>query len=180
MNTIDVMVDLETSGKAAGCVILSMGACTFNTNKTFHANISRLSCLNVGLKEDHDTLSWWDRQSKDVYHEAFGGTTSIIHALGSFSDWLLTLGVPKKKIYVWGNGAKFDLGILEAAYTACDMKYPIDYKNERCYRTLKNLYFNIKPYEFVGHKHNALHDALNQAEHASMILRKHFAVTKEQ
>lgn len=59
------------------------------------------------------------------------------------------------------------------------MIYPIDYRNERCYRTLKNLYFNIKPLEFAGNKHNALHDALNQAEHASMILRKHFSVIKE-
>lgn len=179
MNTIDVMVDLETPGKRAGCGILSIGACTFKEDKTFIANISRISYLDAGLKEDQDTLNWWDKQDRNVYDQAFNGKTPLVIALGNFSDWLSSLGVPKAKVYVWGNSAKFDLGILEAAYAACDMKYPIDYRNERCYRTLKNLYFNIKPMEFAGNKHDALHDALNQAEHASMILRKHFSVVKE-
>lgn len=179
MNTVDVMVDLETTGRGAGCGILSIGACTFNTHRTFSVNISRLSCLDLGLREDHDTLNWWDKQSKEVYDAAFNGTTSLIKALGDFSDWLRSLGVSGNKIFVWGNGAKFDLGILEAAYTSCRIEYPIHYKNERCYRTLKNLYFDIKPEKFKGDKHNPLHDALNQAEHASAILRKHFSLVKE-
>ena len=179
MNTVDVMLDLETTGKAAGCGILSIGACTFNKERTFTESISRITCLDAGLRDDQNTLNWWEKQDRNVYNLAFGGRTQLVVALGDFSDWLRSLGVPKNKVYVWGNSAKFDLGILEAAYAACDMIYPIDYRNERCYRTLKNLYFNIKPLEFAGNKHNALHDALNQAEHASMILRKHFSVIKE-
>lgn len=179
MNTVDIMLDLETTGTRAGCCILSMGACTFNKERTFTESISRITCLDAGLEDNQDTLNWWFKQGKDVYNLAFNGDTPLTTALGSFSDWLRTLGVPKNKVYVWGNSAKFDLGILEAAYVACRMEYPIDYKNERCYRTLKNLYFNIKPMEFAGSKHNALHDALNQAEHASAILKKHFSVVKE-
>lgn len=179
MNTVDVMVDLETTGTKAGCCILSMGACTFNRERTFKASISRITCLDMGLKDDQNTLNWWDRQDKIVRGAAFNGETPVIVALGNFSDWLRTLGVPKNKVYVWGNSAKFDLGILEAAYVACNMDYPIDYKNERCYRTLKNLYHSIKPDPFQGNRHDPLNDALNQAAHASAILRKHFSVVKE-
>lgn len=179
MNTVDVMLDLETTGTRAGCCILSIGACTFNKERTFTESISRITCLDAGLKDDPNTLNWWDKQNKDVRDLAFNGRVQLVVALGAFSDWLRSLGVPKSKVYVWGNGAKFDLGILEAAYVACRMEYPIDYRNERCYRTLKNLYTNIKEGPFKGNKHDPLADALNQAEHASMILRKHFSVVKE-
>jgi hypothetical protein len=179
MKTIDVMLDLETTGTRAGCCILSIGACTFRENKTFSANISWLTCLDAGLEDNQDTLNWWCKQGKDVYDLAFNGDTPLTTALGSLSDWLRSLGVPKNKVYVWGNSAKFDLGILEAAYVACRMDYPISYKNERCYRTLKNLYSDIKEGPFKGNRHDPLADALNQAEHASMILRKHFSVIKE-
>lgn len=179
MNTVDVMVDLETTGTRAGCCILSIGACTFNKERTFNESISRITCLDAGLKDDQNTLNWWDKQDKTVYNKAFNGRTQLVVALGDFSDWLRSLGVPKNKVYVWGNSAKFDLGILEAAYVACRMEYPIDYRNERCYRTLKNLYSDIKADRFKGAKHDSLADALNQAEHASTILRKHFSVIKE-
>jgi hypothetical protein len=179
MNTVDVMLDLETTGTRAGCGILSMGACTFNRERTFLTNISQVTCLDAGLTNDPSTLDWWSKQDKTVRGAAFNGDTPLTSALGAFSDWLRTLGVPKNKVYVWGNSARFDLGILEAAYAACNMDYPIDYKNERCYRTLKNLYFNIKAEPFQGVKHDPLADALNQAAHASAILRKHFSVIKE-
>ena len=177
-NTVDVMIDLETVGKMAGCGILSIGACTFDIRSVFNESISQISCLNAGLVEDPETLSWWSKQPREVYLTAFSGEVSIIKVLGDFSDWLRTLGYPKDKVYVWGNGAKFDLGILEAAYAAVGMDYPIDYKNERCYRTLKNLYYDIKAEKFEGQKHNALHDAIHQARHASAILKKHFSVIK--
>jgi len=175
MNSIDIMLDLETTGKRAGCPILSIGACDFNSIRRFEANISHISCLDVGLKDQYETMNWWDKQSEEAKNVAFSGKEPLVEALGRFSDWLRSLNTSKDKVFVWGNGAKFDLGILEAAYVACDMVYPIDYQNERCYRTLKNLYYSIKAGEFIGTKHNALHDALHQAKHAKEILERHFA-----
>jgi hypothetical protein len=70
---------------------------------------------------------------------------------------------------VWGNAASFDLKILEKAYKLMQIEVPWKYYNEMCYRTLKNLYPEIK-IMCNPHKHEALQDAIYQAEHAVRIL----------
>ena len=92
-----------------------------------------------------------------------------------FSDWFRKLDGVQKSKFVWGNGADFDLPILGAAFKAIGMEIPWAAYNGRCYRTLKNLYKEIAMDKFIGTKHNALQDAMNQAIHASTILQKHFS-----
>lgn len=173
--SLDVMIDLETVGTSAGCGILSIGACTFNHSHTFYKKIDLESCKLIGLTEDQDTMAWWRKQDPEAKREAFSGTNSIVEVLGNFSDWFRRLPGDADKIFVWGNGADFDLPILAAAYAAAKMQKPWKPFNGRCYRTLKNLYFSVKMQPFDGMKHNALADAKNQASHARNILRIHFA-----
>ena len=56
----NVMIDLETTGVAAGCCILSIGACTLDLNNEFYQKISLASCYDRGLKDLPSTLDWWD------------------------------------------------------------------------------------------------------------------------
>jgi exodeoxyribonuclease VIII len=76
-----------------------------------------------------------------------------------------------KDFLVWGNGADFDLPILSAAYVAAGFGGP-PWKpyNGRCYRTLKNLRPDVPRPERRGTAHNALDDAVFQAEHAIALL----------
>ena len=173
-NSIDVMLDLETTGIAAGCGILSIGACTFSLENTFYQKIQYQSNCLLGLKDDYSTLAWWNKQDPAAREEAFSGTESILTALGKFSDFLRSLDAPNDKIFIWGNGADFDLPILSAAYNHASMKLPWAPFNGRCYRTLKNLYKDVK-IKRSGMKHNALDDAKNQAVHAHEILQIHFS-----
>lgn len=172
--SIDIMVDLETPGTKAGCGILAIGACSFDGTHTFYEKINHLSCLSAGLRDDPETLKWWDRQDKLAKDEAFSGTKNLVMVLGQFADFLRGLPATSKATFVWGNGADFDLPILAAAYQAVGMKTPWEPFNGRCYRTLKNLYKDIKMQKFQGLKHTALADARNQALHAREILRIHF------
>lgn len=175
MNSLDVMIDLETTGTKAGCGILSIGACTFDGNHKFYDRIHHSSSIELGLVDDPDTLAWWARQNPEARMEAFSGETHILNALGKFSDWFKRLPADNKNVFIWGNGADFDQPILQAAFVKAGMKAPWAPFNSRCYRTLKNLYFGVKAPAFQGIKHNALADAMHQASHAREILSIHFS-----
>ena len=165
------MIDLETGGLKAGCPVLAIGACSFDSSEKFYQKISLDSCLSAGLKILPETMAWWDKQDPRAREEAFSGTKDLVMVLGEFSDWFIGLQRTKGDIYIWGNGADFDLPILSAAYQAVEMKEPWKPYNGRCYRTLKNLFYDVKPDKFEGIKHTALADAEFQAAHALKILK---------
>lgn len=172
MNSIDLMVDLETTGTSAGCKILSIGVCSFDETETFYSKISISS--QPSLRDDYATIAWWDKQNIEAREEAFSGVLDLVKVLGNLADFITRLQKKYKNVYIWGNGADFDIPILGAAYEAVGIKKPWKPYNGRCYRTLKNLIENrgIPPDEFIGVKHNALNDARYQARHALKLLRK--------
>ena len=167
----NIMVDLETLGKRAGCSILSIGAVKFDLDglgEGFYVTVNRLSCKEAGLFEDPDTISWWDRQSdeakvilKQVEEPA---ALHLQEALDKFAAF-----ISKEKI--WGNGSDFDNAILYACYAAVDKEVPWKFWDSRCYRTLKGLFPDVKLAR-VGTYHNALDDAKSQALHAIEIMKE--------
>ena len=182
---VKVMVDLETLGTRAGCVILSIGAVVFDpkadsVGEEFYSVISARSCLNRGLVVDDSTLRWWTLQTDEAQSVLKMAqdprSRSLETVLGDFNMWLETLG-SKKNIEVYGNGSDFDNAILYAAYAACTMDANWHFWNSRCFRTLKNL-TSIKADARIGVHHNALDDAKFQALHANKILRYLAEVTE--
>jgi len=176
---INVMIDLETLGTSPGCVILSIGATIFDVatsvllrtdlDAMFYGSISIDSSEKAGLKIEQATVDWWHAQQPDSVADAFGGVANIKDILDDFSNYLGLLD-SYGTVRVWGNAASFDLKILEAAYKILDIKVPWKYRNEMCYRTLKNLFPQVPTEKFDGIKHNALHDAIYQGYHAEKIL----------
>src|SRR3954471_22721479 len=95
------MVDLETLGLKAGCAILSIGACAMrlDTNdqidgeNLFYQPIQLQSCLDVGLRIEAQTLTWW-MTHESVTHEArmqaFCSEVAapLPMALDAFTTWL--------------------------------------------------------------------------------------------
>lgn len=172
-NSMDVMVDLETLGTSPGCIILSIGATTFDERFQFYEKISLQDSDRQGFMEDPETMAWWSKQEPIVYAEATNGEKTVQEVLGEFSDWYKRL--PATNVFIWGNGADFDLPILREYYTTMKMKAPWKPFNGRCYRTLKNLYPKITVTRAAAAvKHNALMDAIFQAQHACAILSQHF------
>lgn len=174
----NVMVDLETLGQAPGCIVLSIGAVAFDDQglgSEFYTVINIDHSVELGLLRNQDTLDWWDKQSPEaqkVLSEAKDKKKSVtVHeAIKNFNQYLLPFTHGGVKI--WGNGANFDNTILAAMYGAAGLKTPWPFWNDRCYRTLKNLYKDIKPEAArEGTYHNALDDAITQARHAVQIFQ---------
>lgn len=171
-----VMVDLETLGKRAGCVVISIGAVAFDPETDilgpeFYTVINRESCLQVGLQEDQETLNWWSQQqhaARIIVDQATEGGILLSEALDNFTEYLSQFGL--STVHLWGNGSDFDNTILSACYSATDKQIPWLFWNNRCYRTLKNLRPELRAVRNGVH-HNALDDAKFQAAHAIKLLR---------
>lgn len=167
----DVMVDLETLGTLPGSAILSIGAVAFDEfgvgDEEFYMPITRGSCEALGLKTSPETLAWWEKQSEEarrVLNDPDG--FMLEQALHGFDCWLRENF--SENVRIWGNGANFDNPLLACAYEAINVKPCYKFYNERCYRTVKNQYPDVK-LERSGTYHNALDDARCQAEHLVRI-----------
>ncbi len=175
----DVMVDLETLGRGAGCVVLSIGAVAFDyktgkLGEEFHQVIRTLSCLDVGLYIDPETEAWWEKQPEEARKvvkqaKAIRGNKILSQSLGDFNKYLHKVGLTNCRI--WGNGSDFDNAILLNCYAATGIAPNWEFYNNRCFRTLKALEPDIRM-ERHGVYHNALDDAKTQALHAIKVLRK--------
>lgn len=157
----NVMADLETLSTRANAVILSIGACEFGTNgigRTFYQTIyaeqgDRHVCPN--------TAAWWEKQPQEAKDALPVDRTPLRDALLNFGLWL-----PKDAL-LWGNGSDFDNAILADAFTQFG-DIPWKFYNNRCYRTVKSL-FPVAPMQRIGTHHNALDDAISQANHLIAI-----------
>jgi hypothetical protein len=162
-----LMLDLETMGKRAGCAIVSIGAVEFDIEtgkfgREFYERVELQSCLNVGLFVEASTVYWWMQQS-DAARKEFCAEpkANIKGALERLDAFMACLG----DYQIWGNGASFDLSILEAAYFAIGTgeNLPWKFRNERDVRTLVSLAPIIKQnYPFIGTEHSPIDDCKYQ------------------
>lgn len=158
-----VMVDLETLGLTPNSVILSIGAVKFDPRTGeigggFERKIDIGSSIARGFTINVDTLQWWSNQSLDARTATFdGGKVRIPDALASFSEFF------GDSVYIWGNGADFDIAMLKTAYERLGADTPWNYKNTRCYRTMMSEFGEPSDYVKPTLAHRALPDAISQA-----------------
>ncbi len=166
-----LMVDIETMGNISYSSIISIAAVEFDidsgeTGKVFEINVDLQSCIDAGLILNADTIMWWMKQS-DEARNSFKNSVSLAKALQSFGDFC------NKKYQIWGNSARFDLGILQNAYNKIQLDIPWDFRKERCVRTLVSFKPEIKNnFPYKGVAHNAVADCLNQIEYCCAIWKE--------
>jgi DNA polymerase III epsilon subunit-like protein len=180
-----VMVDLETMDSSPTAAIAAIGAVYMDLNtgelgKTFYEKVDLQSSMDLGLTVSADTIQWWLKQNDAARFEMTQSGESIMRALNRFSDfiggkWVFdeTDGIGSfvpSDVRVWGNGASFDNAVLANAYAKCGKSRPWQYYNDRCYRTIKNMYPHVV-LERSGTHHNALDDAISQAKHLVNIIK---------
>ena len=168
------MVDIETFGTKPGSIILNIGAVAFDieTGKTgsiFSKDIDMKSSEKAGLTLDLDTVKWWLSQPKDAQKEINqhkGG--ELKNVLIQFAMWIRD-NCPND-VQVWGNSARFDFGIIEAAYDVVGLEKPWNHFNERDVRTIVSFGKEIKDnMPFIGIKHYAIDDCKHQIKYCSEI-----------
>jgi DNA polymerase III epsilon subunit-like protein len=160
-----VMIDIETLGRDPGAAVLSIGAVRFDlggVGETFHRSISLESCQEAGLSIEAATLEWWLDQD-DAAQTVLTGGEDLAEVLAAFKAWY---GDADE---VWANSPAFDCTILEAAGEAVGIEMPWAFYEERDFRTLKELP-GAADVEQSGTDHDALADAVHQAEVASATL----------
>lgn len=168
------MIDLETMGTSNNAAIVAIGACEFDwtcainpIGRTFYKRIDLVDAAKYGVI-DAATVIWWLEQAHDAQAELYGeGRYPLVQALGELNKWF---DDPNYK--VWGNGATFDNVILRNAYTAAKVVCPWQYRNDGCFRTMKNML--AKPDQNLlqgGLRHHALDDAVRQAQYLINAVR---------
>lgn len=165
------MIDLETLGKKRGCQVLSLGAVEFGPEglgRTLYRVFARDEQESLGLHVDESTVKWWDKQSAEAREVLTAPTEPLHYCLTEFSQFC-AVSAASTKLRLWGNGSDFDNQILEEVYEVAGRKMPWVFFNNRCYRTLKGLMPESK-IDRSGTHHNALDDAISQAQHAVQLL----------
>lgn len=175
-----VMLDLETMGNKSNAALISIGAVAFDiitgeTGREFYNRIDLQSCLDRGLVINASTLYWWLTQNRQAQEEVAKGGDDLAAVLEGFEFWLRGT---VKRVKLWGNGARFDIGLLEDAYVACGYKeMPWGFRNERDLRTLVAFAPEIKTLVTTEWKnkmieHHPIDDCKMQIAYASEIWNK--------
>lgn len=166
-------IDLETLNTTPDAAIISIGACFFDPIKgeigaKFYQAIDINNAIENGTVSG-STLTWWVQQKENA-KEVFSDPDAlpIMNALGFFRQWV-TLNRIDADVQVWGNGATFDNVILEYAFNKEKILCPWKFNKNRDLRTIKELAKQLNDGNTVkidrtgGTEHNALDDAINQA-----------------
>lgn len=171
-----LMLDFETLDVAESPVILSMGAVVFNENgivDCISEKIDTRSCIDLGCTISDDTITWWDKQSKEARDAAFGGKTNISYAMGMLVDFYKKYECAE----IWSKGSIADIRWTNNILAKLNLKSPWNFWDEMCFRT----YLKYSPkvdFQPVGETHNALDDAMNQAMQWIEINQKSSANTQ--
>ena len=169
----DIMLDLETmSQEDSNAAIGAIGAVSFDRQRQvvgdrFYVVVDLQSSLDSGGVVDGDTITWWLKQSESARMALCEDSKPLSEALTLFDDWFRTQGDPEC-ICVWGNGVDYDNVILRNSYRRLGRSAPWNFRNQKCYRSLKTDFPEVR-YIPTGTLHNAADDAYSQVWHLLRI-----------
>ena len=160
-----VMIDLETYGTEAGCVLRSIGAVFFDPNHgtfgdEFYRNFTHEDQISRGAFIDPETQKWWDKQSSSAQEILWIDQKPFYQSMLEFDQFFKRF----KGKFVWSQGSNFDGVLLEHSLKMFDLKVPWRFFNSRDTRTAYQMSgLDTKSIFRKGTYHNALDDAKHQA-----------------
>ena len=169
----DLSIDIETLGTKSYSCVISIGASFFDpetgdVGESFYSEIDIDSAKALGLCTDASTLAWWEKQSEGARSIFLAkNRPQISEVLEKFAEWVKGHCDPKN-VRPWGNGAGFDVNLVQDAMHLANVKVPWVFWNIRDMRTVvavcKPALDITKSVERQGVHHNALDDAIHQAK----------------
>lgn len=190
MSADHISIDIETLGTKPGSVIASIGAVIFDPKagvqnveelmvNSFKVLLDIRNSIAVGMDVSGDTISWWMAQSDAARKATFYPDNK--KDLKSPGEGILEFVAFIKRVerpQVWGNGANFDITLLESLMDKLDIKYPWSYTKVRCLRTLRA----VAPFRYEDMPkndlpHDCLADAIFQAQNIQLIAEKNPTLT---
>ncbi len=162
-----LMIDIETTGTDPGCRVLTIGAFGFakdGTQVEFYKHFDPVKLHAEGFQDSVATMDWWTKRDEKAFAEAFGGTDDPASGIADFKHFCFqNFDMGKNSGFqVWCNGLDFDFPILKAFFAHYGFHFPWKFWDQYDYRTVKNIFTDIKNYEHNEGAHNALEDAKAQ------------------
>jgi hypothetical protein len=170
MSCTQIMIDLETEGTRAGCIIRQIGAASFNPHtgevgRTFEANLdTHEQQRDLHLEADPSTIKWLKALPADIQTAMTQSPQPVGEAIISLIrafDW------DNPDMGLWCHGATFDEPILRelivrlAIETNLKNLVPWHYARVRDTRTLFEL-TGVTVQRDATKAHTGLEDCLNQ------------------
>ena len=177
--TLNIMMDIETTGIRPGCRVLSIGLAAFYISDD-KGTIGSTTTIYPSLTDqvgtdDEGTMRWWSTQpheARSVFADNHINGITVKEAFEAFKEFIqdavdrhksLNGGVDEVKVCIWGNGATFDNSIVQRMFEAKGYPVPWNTFGDRCYRTVFNM-LGRPSLKRDGIHHNALDDAIYQAQ----------------
>lgn len=176
-NEVHAMIDWETLGLKPDAMVLSVGVVIFNADNIsdqYYANID-CSFLADKFSIDQSTVDWWNKRENHIAKMALNDNARNVKDVASD---IVQLFAMHEVQYLWGNGASFDIPILDHVLETCGLQNPIRFYNYRCHRTLKSLYPIVGLIPQPKTKHHALEDAIYQVKQCQRALKIHYGNAK--
>lgn len=171
------MIDIECCGTRSTAALMSIGCAffdlkTFTVGPTFVKPIHLATSVRLGMKLEPEAVLFWLRQGDAARNAVAYNLMPVDMVLREFREYLDEHGAPGMT-RVWGNSARFDMGILDTAYGLLGEEVPWKWTLELCFRTVRNLNPHVvyDPTQRESTHHNALDDALFQINHLFQIKR---------
>ena len=157
----DVAIDIESLDIFPGAKVLTVGACKFDrfTGELGAPFYVALDPTLTPGSVSRSTFRWWKGQSEEARAAAFGGRTEPAKAMHMLAEYV------GEDTFVWGNGAHFDITLLEWLFNETGVGIPWKFWNVRDMRTVVDLApLDKNSIPFEGVAHNAQADAVHQAK----------------
>lgn len=170
-----VMLDLEFLGKPPLARLATIGAVFFDPTTgelgaRFYARVAWTEESDQSLPFEASTVAWWMEQEPAAVAEMVAKNDR--HHIGTvLHEFTQFIG---DQAQIWGNGSDCDCVILAGAYKSMCSPVPWAFWNTRDVRTVVQLAKDLrgvdvkKKTQFNGVKHNALDDAIYQAQYVSL------------
>ena len=170
-----LMIDLETLGTLVNAPVLAIGAVYFDLDTgalgdQFYGGIDIADACRYG-RPSGDTIRWWMQQGDNARHAAVAGKHPSKLVFDKFRTFCTKSSGDVKP---WGNGASFDISILEYAFLkVTDEPAPWKFWNIRDCRTIKEIAVAAPTFVTTVERteHHALDDAIHQAKWVSHYWR---------
>lgn len=186
-----IMIDVESSATVREAKLLSIGACVFLLDRapdlqklmrdTFYVNVGPYEKNQSAFVENEATLKWWQGQGEEAKQVLEHDRIPPFEAIARLHKWIT--GLSDNPI-MWANPPQFDLTIIKYHMDVFGLEWPWHWSKERDFRTLretikeKKNFVPDEPKAFTHGdktlilvKHNALHDAIAQADKLQQIVQ---------
>lgn len=180
----DVMVDCETLGVNEGAPVISASMVLFDRTKeqsvTELFNNPHITVMFPlmpqfahGCYIEPETAKWWNKQKASVLkHQMLG---DLKRPLRDINEWIAQQRAnlvdrnseqgTANMLEFWANAPSFDMKILGSLFKLEELKLDIDFRSERCVRTIKQWYhvdINYKGLVPPLQPHDPHHDCVGQ------------------